>query len=154
MLKIDEQTAQRLYQDASGDFKTMLENTFSKEVLLPPSIITRTPTVEAAMAIAGKTIAELTRPTDSPHETAVRIIETVIKVLWEGVEVDHSNAEQDKYEPRFYHKSGLGLSFNDFVSWVTGTYCGPRLCYPTYDIMMHGIKILQGHYHIYLNSKN
>ena len=152
-LKIDDNTSRNLYPAAAPELKSILEESFPKG-FFAMSIIDRTPTVEAALAIAGKTIADLTRTTDSLHETAVRIIETVIKVLWEGVAVDHSNSDQDKYEPRFIYKSGLGLSFTYYADWATATRCGPRLCYPSYDIMLHGIKILDRYYNDYLNSKN
>jgi len=152
MLQIDEKTAIALYPEASEEFKELLEKAFPKEVLNPPSIIDRTPTVEAALAIVGKTIEGLTRPTDSPRETAVRIIEAVIEVLNEGVKVDHSNSDQDKYEPRFIYKSGLGLSYFVYDIWSTDTYCGPRLCYLNYDVMLHGVKILDKQYNIYMNT--
>jgi hypothetical protein len=147
-LKIDDNTARRLYPAASQEMKAIFEESFP-EGFFNQSIIDRTPTVEAALAIAGKTIEELTRPTDSPHETSLRIIETVIKVLWEGVPADHSNTNQDKYEPRFYYKAGLGLSYCGYGSWRTCTRCGPRLCYPSYDTMLHGVTILEKYYSIY-----
>lgn len=150
MLQIDLKTAKSLYPSAGVDFKTMLENEFGDD-LKTTDIIDRTPTVEAALAIAGKTIEGLTRSTDSTHETAVRIIEAVIEVLNEGVKVDHSDSGQDKYEPRFIYKSGLGLSYNDYGRWATSTDCGPRLCYLKYDAMLHGIKILAKQYNDFLN---
>ncbi len=151
-LKIDDNTARRLFPEAAPELKSILEESFPKG-FFNMSIIDRTPTVEAALAIAGETIQSLTRPTDSPYETAVRIIETVIEVLNEGVEVDHSNSDQDKYEPRFIYKPGLGLSYDDFAYWRTDTGCGPRLCYLDYEVLLHGVKILAPQYSIYLNTK-
>lgn len=150
MLQIDLKSAKALYPEASAEFKTLLEKEFGDE-LTKTDIIDLTPTVEAALAIAGKTIEGLTRSTDSKHETAVRIIEAVIEVLNEGVKVDHSNDDQTKYEPRFIYKPGLGLSYFGYVYRVTATYCGPRLCYLKYDVMLHGIKILSKQYNDYLN---
>lgn len=149
-LKIDDNTARKLYPEAAPELKSILEESFPKG-FFNMSIIDRTPTVEAALAIAGTSIAELTRPTDAKHETAVRIIETVIAVLNEGVKVDHSNSDQDKYEPRFYYKAGLGLSYDDYANWNTFTRCGPRLCYLDYEVLLHGVKILEKQYHDYLN---
>lgn len=151
-LKLDDNTARKLYPTAAPEFKSILDESFPAG-FFNQSIIDRTPNVEAALAIAGKTIAGLTRCTDSPRETAVRIIETVIEVLNEGVKADHSNSAQDKYEPRFIYKPGLGLSFdNHFDYWSANTFCGPRLCYLKYDVMLHGIKILSKQYDIYLNT--
>lgn len=150
--ELNETLLQNLYKSASGGDKAILEEKFGKDILCQ-SIINRTPTVEAALAIAGKTIAGLTRSTDSKHETACRIIEAVIEILNDGEKVDYSNSDQTKYEPRFYHTPGLGLSYDVYVYWATSTICGPRLCYLKYDVMLHGIKILDTYYNDYLNSK-
>lgn len=149
-LKIDDSTARKLYPAAAPELKSILDESFPKG-FFNMSIIDRTPTVEDALTIAGKTIQGLTRATDSKHETALRIIEAVIEVLNEGVKVDHSNDDQTKYEPYFRHQPGLGLSYDYCAGWHTGTYCGPRLCYLKYDVMLHGIKILSKQYHDYLN---
>jgi hypothetical protein len=155
-LQLDEKTAQELYPAATAFEKKMLEQSFPNlfgKTILKGTIIERTPTVEAALAIAGETVASLTRPTDAPHETAVRIIEAVIEVLWEGKECLHSDKSQHKYEPRFIYDSGVGLRYHGYDLWYTITYCGPRLCYPTYDIMIHGVKILEQYYITYINFK-
>jgi len=151
-LKIDDDKARELYPTASPFEKMVLEQSFP-DGFFNGNIIDRTPTVEAALAIAGKTIEGLTRSTDAPYETAGRIIENVIAVLNEGEEVDHSNSDQTKFEPRFYHKSGVGLRFSGYDRWATATCCGPRLCYLSYDKMLHGVKILEPYYITYMNSK-
>jgi len=53
MLQIDLKSAKALYPAASAEFKTMLEKEFGDE-LTKTDIIDLTPTVEAALAIAGK----------------------------------------------------------------------------------------------------
>jgi len=151
-LKITDEKAREMYPSASPFEKMVLEQSFP-DGFFNQSIIDRTPTVEAALAIAGKTIAGLTRPDDAPHETAGRIIETVIEVLNEGVEVDHSDSDQTKWEPRFIYKAGLGLRFDLYAYWDTITGCGPRLCYLSYEKMIHGVKILESYYSAYLNKK-
>lgn len=151
-LKIDDTTARKLYPAASAEWKTILDQSYPAG-FFNGNIIDRTPTAEAALAIAGETIESLTRQEDRPYETAIRIIEAVIEVLNEGVEVDHSNSQQDKYEPRFIHKPGLGLRYGDYDNWATITRCGPRLCYLKYDVMLHGVKILEPFYDTYLNTK-
>ena len=151
-LKIDDNTARKLYPAASPEWKTILDESYP-DGFFDQSIIDRTPTVEAALAIAGKTIAGLTRKDDAPYETAKRIIEHTIDVLLDGKVVDHSNSGQVKYEPRFIYKAGLGLRFVGYDYWNTVTYCGPRLCYLDYNVMLHGVKILEPYYITYLNSK-
>ena len=156
-LQLDETTAQELYPAATAFEKKMLEQSFPNlfgKTILKGTIIERTPTVEAALAIAGETIASLTRPTDAPHETAVRVIETVIAVLREGEEVKHSDSNQTKYEPRFIKdSSGLGLRYDHYDCWFTGASCGPRLCYLSFDTLKHGVNILLPYYATYINFK-
>jgi len=151
-LKFDEKTLRAMYSTADPAFKAKLEQIFPEGLSLG-NIIDRTPTVEAALAIAGKTIEGLTRPDDAPYETAKRIIEHTIDVLLDGKVVDHSDSNQDKYEPRFIYKAGLGLRYYYCDYWLTATGCGPRLCYLSYDTMVHGVKILEPYYITYLNSK-
>jgi len=152
-VKIDSENVLKAYKNTDEKGKQLLKDLVDGQVDFNMSIIDRTPTVEAALAIAGTSIAELTRPTDAPHETACRIIEAVINVLRDGKVVDHSNSNQTKYEPRFVYNSGLGLSCNNYDIWYSATDCGPRLCYLGYDEMIHGVKILEPYYNIYLNSK-
>lgn len=149
-LKLDDNTARQIYPTAIPALKTIMEQSFPKG-FFSMSIIDRTPTVEAALWIAGKTLNDLQKPGDTKHEFAGRVIETVIEILWDGVKVDHSNSDQVKYEPRFKYRSGFGLSYDGYVRWDTGTRCGPRLCYPDYNRMIHGVKILDKFYNDYLN---
>lgn len=115
------------------------------------SIIDRTPNVEAALAIAGKTIEQVINTNDSKDENAYKVIKAVIKVLNEDWVADHSDASQVKYEPRFYYKSGFGLSYFDIALWFSFSAVGGRLCYCSYEVMMHGMKILESYYNDYLN---
>lgn len=64
------------------------------------------------------------------HHLRLRII---ISVINEGWEANHSDNNQTKYEPRFYHKSGAGLSYYGYVNWYTHTVVGPRLCLESYQ---------------------
>lgn len=150
-VKIESRNVLKAYTNADATGKQLLKDLVDGQVDFNMNIIDRTPTVEAALEIAGTTLSALNRPGDAPHEFACRVIETVIAVLNEGVKVDHSNPNQDKYEPRFMHTPGLGLSYDGYVSWGTYARCGPRLCYLKYDVMLHGIKILAKQYNDYLN---
>jgi len=68
---------------------------------------------------------------------------------------DYNNSSQDKYEPRFYmNSSGSGFAFAYFDGWFTLTYCGSRLCTPTYAMCeriakeflpIYKVKMMYGH---------
>jgi len=122
----------------------------SDKKTLPP-ITERVKTVEDALAIAGTSIDQLVRPEDTPDESAYKVIKTVIRVLNEDWQADFTDSSQYKYVPYFRNRSGSGLSFSDFDDWFSDTGVGSRLCYRSYDIMLHGVKILESYYNQFLN---
>lgn len=150
-VKIESENVLKAFKNADPKGQQLLKDLVNGQVDFKMNIIDRTPTVEAALEIAGTSLCALHRTGDAKHEFACRVIETVIAVLNEGVKVDHSNSDQIKYEPRFYYKTGCGLSYDDYDDWRTVTFCGPRLCYLSFDKMKHGIKILEKYYNDYLN---
>lgn len=148
---INSENVLKAFKNADGKGQQLLKDLVNGQVDFNMSIIDRTPTVEAALEIAGTSLSALSRSGDAKHEFAARVIETVIAVLNEGVKVDHSNSDQVKYEPRFYYEAGRGLSYFIYHYWNTVTCCCPRLCYLSYDKLKHGITILDKYYNDYLN---
>jgi len=116
----------------------------------PKTIIERVNSVEDALQIAGKSLADFSTHGDTPDEVAYKVLKTVIKVLNEDRVPDYSNSYQYKYEPYFRITPGSGLSFVGYVPWASFTHCGVRLCYASYDLMIHGVKILEKYYTYYL----
>ncbi|HXR85046.1 MAG TPA: hypothetical protein VN722_12090 [Hanamia sp.] len=149
-LKIDDQTARLLHEKEMPELNLILEKSFP-EGFFSRNIIDRTPTLEDLFRIGGKIQSEIVSANDTKDEIAYKILKFGINVLNEGVKVDHSNSNQVKYEPRFYHKSGFGLSYGAYAYWATITNVGPRLCYLDYNVMMHGIKIMEKYYHDFYN---
>ncbi len=116
------------------------------------TIIERVKGVEDAFAIAGTNLEEIISPSDTKDEAAYKVLKTVIKVLNEDWVPDLKNRSQDKYYPWFKPStSGSGLSYDDFGDWSAGTLCGVRLCYRSYEIMMHGVVILEKYYNDFLS---
>lgn len=116
------------------------------------TIIEKTPTVDAALAIAGKKLADFTTPADTKDETAYKVIKAVIEVLNEGWKPDWSNYDQRKYMPWFDEKEpGFGLSSHVCVVWATHTYVGSRLCYKSRELCEHGVKLLETYYTDFVN---
>lgn len=149
-LKMDDQTARKVYPSAIPEFKTMLEESFPKG-FFSQKITERVQTMEDIFSVGGKSLLEIISLSDTKDEAAYKVLKFGIKVLNEEWVADYSNSDQYKYEPRFYHKAGFGLSYDDFVIWYTRTAVGPRLCYRSYEIMMHGIKIMQKYYNDFFN---
>lgn len=116
------------------------------------SIIERTPTVDAALHIAGKKLEDFTAPGDTKDETAYKLIKAVVNVLNENWKPDWSNMSQRKYFPWFDEKeSGFGLSFDVADYWHTYTSVGSRLCYASKELCEHGIKLLETYYTDFVN---
>lgn len=115
------------------------------------SIIERVNSMDDIFAIGGKTLEEIISPADSKDEAAYKVLKFGVAVLNENGKPDYNDASQVKYEPIFSPESGVGLSYDGYVSWVTYTYCGPRLCYLDLKVLKHGIKIMGAYYHDFYN---
>jgi hypothetical protein len=152
-LVIDPNNARKLYPSASTEFKAMLEDSFGK-AFFSMKIIDGTPTVEAALAIAGTRLSEIVLPSDRPDVGAYKVLTAVIAVLNEDWKADHTNKNQVKYEPTFvFDKAKGGFVYGGYYyRWHQRTYVGSRLCYRDYETMMHGVAILKDYYKIYLSN--
>lgn len=116
------------------------------------SILDSINTMEDIFTIGGKKLEDIISPADTKDEAAYKVLKFGISVINEGVKVDHSNSNQTKYEPRFYHEAGRGLSVDYYINWATHTGCGPRLCFLSYKGMIKGIEVMSDWYNDYLNS--
>lgn len=74
----------------------------------------------------------------SIHAYAKLII--IARALNEGWTPDWNNTNQYKYVPWFKENSGFGLSYNDFVGWISTTNGGSRLCYKTRELAEYAAK--------------
>lgn len=116
------------------------------------SIIELTPTVDAALAIAGKKLADITAPADTKDEAAYKVIKAVIEVLNEGWKPNWSDYNDRKYMPWFEEKKpGFGLSYDVCADWTSHTTVGSRLCYKSRELCEHGVKLLGTYYTDFVN---
>ncbi len=74
----------------------------------------------------------------------------IARALNEGWKPDWSNHNQYKYVAWFTHKSGLGLSCRDYVSWFSHTHVGSRLCFKSRELAEYAGKQFEDIYRDYL----
>lgn len=116
------------------------------------TIIKKTPTVDAALAIAGKKLKDIIAPGDTKDEAAYKVIKAVVEILNEGWKPDWSNFDQRKYMHWFDEKKpGFGLSYLGYGGWFTSTLVGSRLCYKSIELCEHGVKLLETYYTDFVN---
>ncbi len=134
-LKMDETTARRLYPTASPEMKEIFESSFGKQ-FFSQKITDRIQNWQDVLDVSGidpKTM--LPRPGETDDELAYREWKLIAKVYNEGVELDASDTGQtkwfvwgnivkDKTKP-----SGFGLSSDAYVTWLTLSIVGVRLCF-------------------------
>ncbi|MBS1775340.1 MAG: hypothetical protein JSS64_03565 [Bacteroidetes bacterium] len=133
-LVLDKKTARKLYPSASPEFKTMLEETFSK-AFFPQSITDRVKSFEDACEVLGyNPNTVLPHPTlteDSEAIIAFAKLSIIRKALNEGWKPDWNNSSQYKYYPWFDMRGAFS-----YVSygWSAGSHVGSRLCFKSRDI--------------------
>lgn len=150
-LQINPEKARLLYPTASLEFKAMLEDTFGKD-FFNQKIYDRINSMADIFTIGGKKLEDIISPNDTKDEAAYKVLKFGIKIFNEGVRVDHSNSNQTKYEPRFYNKSGVGLSSDVYGLWFTHTSVGPALCYLDPKSLIKGVQVMEKYYKDYMNQ--
>lgn len=150
-MKITEEIAHNVYKTASPELKEILEQSCPPDFFTTKKITERVNSVADALAVAGKTLSDILLPGDTKDGDAYRVIKFVISVLNEEWIPDYSNNSQRKYEPRFLYKSGFGLACDGRDGWGAISAVGVRLCYRSYEVMIHGVEILKEYYRDFLN---
>jgi hypothetical protein len=107
-LKLEEETAKRLYKTADAEFKTMLEESFGKEFFTPKKITDKIKTFDDVLNALGKSENEL--PYRNPRTKAERAANAFVKIGWlsevlnEGTELKFTDKNTYKYYPYFERK--------------------------------------------------
>lgn len=132
-LQIDIKTAQRLYSNASSEFKTLLEENFTKKEL-NSNVIDRVKSYEDACAEVGiepideKEMLHLGFRRD---EIDRRKLEVIAFALNEQEYLDWNNSNQEKWYPYFDFSGPSGVAFGaagyGFSYAVAGA--ASRLCF-------------------------
>lgn len=144
-LKLNKETAIKLYPTAAPEFKKMLEETFGERALLG-NIIERVTGFESACEELGTTPrAELSRARDEYERAEVRI-KTMAKALREG------KPEKDCIYYPYFGSSAAGFSYNVFVCAYVCTRVWARLRVDSAEKAEHLGKIMLSDYKIYLGK--
>lgn len=133
MLKLDEQTAIKLYPAAVPEFKAMMEQTFGKKTFIK-DIRDIVKSFEDACEVNGTTPDQVLPPALLPYlapdEIAYRKLKEITKALNEGIVLSFSNPNQRKWRPWFEQTpSGFRFGASDFVYTFTHAGGGSRLCF-------------------------
>jgi hypothetical protein len=107
-LKLEGETAKRLYKTADAEFKTMLEESFGKEFFTPKKITDKIKTFDDVLIALG--VSDSVLPFRNPRTKAERAANAFMKigmiseVLNEGWKADFTDKNTYKYYPYFERK--------------------------------------------------
>lgn len=137
-LKLDKETAIKLYPDASAEFKEILEQSFGRQTFIT-DICERVKSIEDACRETGK------QPSTNPdlYKRAEENIEIFAEAMRQG-----KPAGECFYYPYFSRSSGGGFSFLGYVNDNDYSIVGARLRVPDGKTATHMGKIMLVHYKI------
>jgi len=141
------------YKEGNAETKKALYTLYKDQIDFNLSVFDTVKSIEDIFAITGKSISEITSPSDTKDEASYKVLKFCIKFINGDWVVDYSEGNnQHKYEPRFF-SSGFGLSYDvyAFDYWLANSSCSVRLCYKSEAHAKFGAKILIEHYNNFLN---
>jgi hypothetical protein len=129
-LKLEKETAIKIYPTSPDWFKRILENTFGVKSF-KVNILDRIKTFEDALADTGKNYSDVFNPNDKPRHIVIDKLEFIADVINDGWKCDLSDKNQQKWYPWFNHlSSGVGFD-SSFSSVHTLTFPGLGLYFET-----------------------
>ena len=147
-LTLTEAAARRLYPGASGEFKTLLEENFSKEVFTG-KITDRVKSIEDAFNELGIVMDTVISDSCSKDETAYRKLKIGAKALNEGWTPNWDDKNEPKYYPWFEYSKG-GFSLAGVGGCYQRSHVGSRLCFRTRELAEHAAKAFSQEYNDFL----
>jgi len=142
-LQITESNARKLYNDATPEFKTTLEDTFGKE-FFSQKITDRVKTYRDACHETGETpiIEENMRVAGfTEDEINYRKLKTITKALNEGWVPDWTDDDESKWIPWFgWSSSGFAFCDTDCSYSHTDAGNGSRLCFKSDELATYAGK--------------
>lgn len=145
-VQITEDAVLKAHNEASNKGKTLLENLFSSSVF-KKDIKERLQGFDDALNELGDDdpdvldYVKLQKAGVSDHILAGQELAILVKAYNEKKVPDYNDQNQRKYEPYFkISSSGVGFSFNGYVSWFTDSIVGSRLAFLNYDNMKDAVK--------------
>ncbi|WP_276483589.1 hypothetical protein [Paraflavitalea pollutisoli] len=132
--QVDRAVAMQTYNEANADGKVLIKKLLGDADF--GKITDRVKTFDDILAIAGKTMEQLSAGCETPDEIAYRQVKLIAEVYNEGTLLDPMDTEQVKYFPWFEitPNSGFGLSFCDDACWHSYSYVGLRLCFKSREL--------------------
>ncbi len=145
-LQLDEATARKLYLTADAAFKTILEQSFTKD-FFTQKITDRVKTLADACKELGKDINTLFADAVSDYDKAETAIKTFAEALRQG-----KKPSECYYYPYFLRSSGGGFSYADYGDAHDVASVGARLRVDTPENARHLGNCMLAEYKIYLQG--
>jgi len=126
-LKIEKQTAKKLYPEAPGWFQKVLIETFGEKFFKKDfrDIKTFSDACEELGLDPDDVVGHLVLN----DEITYRKLKVIAKAINQGWLPDWNNTNQYKWFPYFKLSSGFGFGYSIYYSTHTTTYVGSRLCF-------------------------
>jgi hypothetical protein len=132
-LEIKKENVFAAYNVADANGKALIAKLFPDQNF-SGKITDRVQTFSDVEAISGKKLTKRTDETED--EFAYRQIKLIAEVYNEGTVLDPMNTGQNKYYP--WHlidsSSGVGLAYDVYGRWRSGTGVGVRLCFKSAEL--------------------
>ncbi len=136
-LKLEKETAKKLYPESPKWFQEVLINTFGKK-FFSKNIIDRVKTYEDAYLEADEETRMdcETFPTDTEDVIAYKKLKLIANVLRGDWVPDWNNSGQNKWFPYLRYSSGSGFvfSYSACNCACANSLVGSRLCFPTEEL--------------------
>jgi hypothetical protein len=131
LLKIEKETAKKLYESAPDFFKAQLEDAFGKEAFRKRDFREIKTFKDACdeLELTQEDLINITGSLDTPDEVAYKKLKIVIAAINQGWTPDWNNNDERKWWPYFNLSSGFGFSFTFYNYAHSGTSVGSRLCF-------------------------
>jgi hypothetical protein len=126
-LKIEKETAQRVYPQSPRWFQELLEETFGKNAFQKKQF-DEIKTYEDACEELGISTEQFF-PADDPDEIAYKKLKIIVKAINQGWIPDWDNTNQRKWYPWLNLSSGFGFLHTGYGYGHTHSDVGSRLCF-------------------------
>ena len=145
-LQIDKANALKAHEEASIKGKSLLENLFGKNVFLK-DVKDRIKKFDDVLNENGISRADFEKSCTGlkPDEIAYKMAKLVCLAFNEGWIPDWTNSIEYKYTPWFNmgSSSGVGFSYHDCDSWLTGSAVGSRLCFKSSELAKYAGQLFE-----------
>jgi len=130
-MKIEKQTAKRLFNEVPGWFQKELVNAFGVESFVEFKHTDIKSFDDACIHLGISPDVPLFGATDDDHVVAYKKLVIIARAINNGWAPNWDDTEQKKWWPWFRLSSGFGFAFSNFNYADTGTSVGSRLCFKT-----------------------